>query len=301
MADLEGRRAGLRADARRTAPPVAAPAASQDLIARLQLDGTFSSVNDAAARLLGWAPATLLGRRLTDLAHPDDRSIVAVRLEHAGADAGHAQTVAFRGRRVDGGWAHLETRIEPERDAGGRVVGLASATRDVTARREAERRAHARLREEAAIGRVAAAVARRAGAEELCAIAAGESATMVGADCGVIFVAGPGGVLRRLAAGGPDDAPAAADAPADVPLDAGTPLARAFALATPCPPLAYAELPGPVAAALAAGWHAGAARQQRRGGRAVGVVGVLAREEGVLAPACHPAASAAATGPGSSA
>jgi PAS domain S-box-containing protein len=289
MADLEGTRARLRAGGTRADPAGAAAAESPDLIARLELDGTFSRVNDAAARLLGWTPATLLGRRLTDLAHPDDRSIVAVRLEHAGAGGGHGQTVAFRGRRVDGGWAHLETRIEPERDADGRVVGLASATRDVTARREAERRAHARLREEAALGRAAAAVARGAGAEELCAIAATEAATMLGADCGVVFLLGPGRSLRRVAAGGPDDAPAAVDAPADVPLDAETPLARAFATAEPCPPLAYATLPGPTAAELARSWHSGAAAPLVADGRPVGVIGVLARDDEVLEPGCEAA------------
>jgi GGDEF domain-containing protein len=112
---------------------------------------------------------------------------------------------------------------------------------------------------------------------------------MLGADCGVVFTLDPGGTLRRVAAGGPEDAPAAVDAPAEVPLDAESPLARAFTTGAPCPPLAYAALGGPIAARLARSWHAGAAAPLIADGRPVGVVGVLARDGEVLEPGCEAA------------
>jgi len=308
MDDLEGTRARLRSAPRRGQPPETLLAESPDLIAWLEVDGIFSRVGDAAERLLGWRPETLLGRRLVDLAHPDDRPIVSVRLELAAAGENRAQTVAFRGRRVDGGWTYLETTLRPERDADGRVTGLASVTRDVSARRDAERRAHGRLREEAALGRVGAAIANGADAAELCAIGATEAALLLGADCGMVFRATGGGALERLAQAGPEGPAEPPEPLPEVPVDADTPVARAFRSGVPCPPVAYGALPGDHAAHLARRWHSGVAAPLILGGRPAGVVAGLAREEGVLEPGCEEAlarladllATGGATRPGGS-
>lgn len=53
---------------------------SQDMLCTLDAEGRFVEANDAWYQFLGYRPADLVGRRLIDLTHPDDR-------EHALAEA----------------------------------------------------------------------------------------------------------------------------------------------------------------------------------------------------------------------
>jgi PAS domain S-box-containing protein len=99
--------------------------------------------------LLGYTPDELIGRSGRELVHPED--LPAVRAFHIALlqqrDA--ATTAAYRLRRKDGTYLWLETTSRAVRDAQtGAFVEFQSASRDITARQQAEaalQRANAEL------------------------------------------------------------------------------------------------------------------------------------------------------------
>ena len=108
---------------------------SIDLLATLDGAGRFTDVNPAAARILGWSRAELLGTRAADLLHPDDRERTLA-LNEGNADT-MPDVVEFenRYRCKDGGyrWLQWNARLQS-----GTWFAVA---RDVTDRRQLEERA----------------------------------------------------------------------------------------------------------------------------------------------------------------
>lgn len=105
---------------------------ASDMISRHDLDGAFLYVSAACRPLLGYEPDELLGRQVRDLVAPADHEV----LKHGRrrlAVSGQA-TDELRMVHRDGGVVWVEQRV--------RLVGdeAHSTVRDVTARREAERR-----------------------------------------------------------------------------------------------------------------------------------------------------------------
>jgi PAS domain S-box-containing protein len=110
-----------------------------DIIARLSLEGVYRYVSPACQALLGYTPDELIGRSSRELVHPED--LPAVRAFHIAllqqCDA--ATTTAYRLRRKDGTYLWLETTSRAVRDAQtGAFVEFQSASRDITARQQAE-------------------------------------------------------------------------------------------------------------------------------------------------------------------
>ncbi|PWC53996.1 hypothetical protein TSO221_09380 [Azospirillum sp. TSO22-1] len=106
----------------------------------LSRDGRFVFVGDNVRKVFGHAPEEMVGRPLTDFAHPADRAALAERLAfRAASPLGSAGTSTFRMRDSGGGWRHVEATgcnllDDPE------VQGMVGNIRDVTERVEAERR-----------------------------------------------------------------------------------------------------------------------------------------------------------------
>ena len=73
---------------------------SQQLLAVCGPDGTIRRVNDAWRRLLHYAPADLVGRRLIELVHPGDRPGTRLHLQHIESD--RATTFENRCAAADG-------------------------------------------------------------------------------------------------------------------------------------------------------------------------------------------------------
>ena len=69
----------------------------------------------ASDRVLGWAPSDIVGRRLIDFVHPDDRAYVSHALTPLGSAAGAAD-LEYRVERVGGGWRWVA-------DAASTIVG----------------------------------------------------------------------------------------------------------------------------------------------------------------------------------
>lgn len=110
-------------------------ARSSDAAVVLGDGGAVSFVSPAALRLFGWSEGSLLGRPLWELAHPDDRGLVAAHVRDLPRSGERVETIEFRLSGGDGGefrWVEaLLTNLLDDPAVSGVVCNL----RDVTARR----------------------------------------------------------------------------------------------------------------------------------------------------------------------
>jgi two-component system, cell cycle sensor histidine kinase and response regulator CckA len=137
---------------------------SLDIIVLLDAEGRITFVSEAAERLMGFAPAELVGRISFDLLHPEDRAPTLAALQASLASPGEPRSVEFRFAAKGGGWVPLEA-VGVNRIDDPVVRALVLNVRDV---RERQRAAEERRRLEAqllqamkmeAIGRLAGGVA----------------------------------------------------------------------------------------------------------------------------------------------
>ena len=129
---------------------------STDLISRHTPAGRFLYVSPASGDLLGMAPEDLLGRRMRDLAHPDD---VATLVGAAAAVVHGAERpeVTLRLRHRDGSWVRVESVLSALTSEDG-TIEVQAHTRDITDRqaRESDLQQASRLE---ALGRLSAGLA----------------------------------------------------------------------------------------------------------------------------------------------
>jgi PAS domain S-box-containing protein len=110
---------------------------SQDKIALIDEDGTFTYVNAAAKRMLGFEPDELIGRNAFEFIHPDDIEEVRRGFEQTiQRDTATEVTTEYRYRTKAGGWVWLESRMSVLTDD--KLDGYVISSRDVTDRVEAE-------------------------------------------------------------------------------------------------------------------------------------------------------------------
>jgi len=112
---------------------------SDDAVIGQTLDGRIASWNRGAERLYGYTPAEVVGQPVAVLVpadHPDEAPALLERLRR-GESVEHFETQRVRkdGSRVD-----VSLTISPVRDADGRVIGASKIARDITARKEDDRR-----------------------------------------------------------------------------------------------------------------------------------------------------------------
>lgn len=107
-----------------------------DMISIQTLEGDLVYVSPSAERMLGFAPDALIGQRLEDVIHPDDRAMVT-RAHQAHATAvGEAVTVSYRARRADQDWLWVESISRSIPDASGAPHQVVASTRDISGRRQ---------------------------------------------------------------------------------------------------------------------------------------------------------------------
>ena len=112
--------------------------ASDDAMINKTIDGVILSWNGAAERMYGYSASEVVGRGMSILApaeHPDE---IAGLLERV--SSGEVVRVETERVRRDGTRLNVALTISPIRDETGRVVGASTTARDITERREAERR-----------------------------------------------------------------------------------------------------------------------------------------------------------------
>jgi len=113
---------------------------SDDAIFSCNIDSVVTSWNPAAESMYGYKAAEAIGESVVKLIVPDDRvNEVDGLLEHIrkGESIGHFETV-----RKDsyGTLFDVDMTISPIRNTQGQIVGVSTIARDISARKEAERR-----------------------------------------------------------------------------------------------------------------------------------------------------------------
>jgi PAS domain S-box-containing protein len=112
---------------------------SDDAIIGKSLDGTITSWNRGAERLYGYRAEEIVGRPLSLLVppeHPDELPALMERVRR-GEYIEHFETERVR---KDGSRVEVSLSISPIRDARGAIIGASKIARDITARRQEERR-----------------------------------------------------------------------------------------------------------------------------------------------------------------
>lgn len=112
---------------------------SDDAIIGQSLDGRITSWNRGAQRLYGYTPDEIVGQPLSVLVppeHPDELPDIIERVNR-GEYIDHFETVRVRkdGTRVD-----VSLTISPIRNKEGEIIGASKIARDITARKEEDRR-----------------------------------------------------------------------------------------------------------------------------------------------------------------
>lgn len=111
---------------------------AQDKIALLDADGSFTYVNDAAERILGYEPDALIGTTTFDYIHPDDVDAVREQFTETIESAEYtANSMEYRFRAADDSWVWLESQLSNVTDD--RLAGYVVSSRDITDRVAAER------------------------------------------------------------------------------------------------------------------------------------------------------------------
>jgi diguanylate cyclase (GGDEF)-like protein/PAS domain S-box-containing protein len=108
-----------------------------DLITVIEADGTITYQSPSVQQVLGRTASEMVGRKLTELTHPDDVHSVASFITDAMKLAGAATSAAARLRAKDGTWVHVEVVGADHRDDPA-IRGLVLNIRDVHERQALE-------------------------------------------------------------------------------------------------------------------------------------------------------------------
>ena len=110
---------------------------SSDLISRHDADGTFLYASPASRALIGYEPHELVGMRLVDLVHPDDKH--QVQLDNRHLATREQVTITCRVRHAKGQWVWIEASARNLYDeATGERKQVICVTRDITERKRTE-------------------------------------------------------------------------------------------------------------------------------------------------------------------
>jgi len=112
-------------------------------VARLDPQGRFIYLSEAAHAILGRNPAELVGTQALELVHPADRREAASRLRGVGASPDSEQRMLFRIRRADSSYVWLQAggRLLTDPETGDPSIAMVAfeATERIEAERQRER------------------------------------------------------------------------------------------------------------------------------------------------------------------
>ena len=112
---------------------------SQDAIISKDVDGIITSWNSGAERLFGYTAEEAIGRPVTMLIPPDriDEEPGIIARIRRGERIDHYDTVR---RRKDGSAIDVSLTVSPIKDSSGTIIGASKIGRDITDRKQAEKR-----------------------------------------------------------------------------------------------------------------------------------------------------------------
>src|SRR5262249_15808349 len=117
---------------------------SEDAIVGKDLEGIVTSWNRGAEKTFGYSASEMIGQSITQLI-PDDRKqeeTEILRRIRRGENARHFETERLK---KDGARIFVSAAVSPIKDSSGEIVGASKVARDITERKQAEKR----LREQA--------------------------------------------------------------------------------------------------------------------------------------------------------
>jgi PAS domain S-box-containing protein len=143
---------------------------SDDAIVSKNLDGIITSWNPGAQRLFGYTESEMLGKPLTTVIPPDrlheEREILQRIVR--GEVTQHFETVRVR---KDGEAIDVSVTISPLRSAAGELIGASKIARDITERRQADRKLRAQLAKLDLLGRTTRAIGARLDVKSILQVA----------------------------------------------------------------------------------------------------------------------------------
>lgn len=114
---------------------------STDTLVRGDLDGVRLYISPAVRTLLGYEPEELVGRKASEIVHPDDAAKFGTMMQDLKAGRIDFSMIEQRQRHKDGSWVWQEAFIKVTRDgASGRPDGYVVSVRDISRRKEIESR-----------------------------------------------------------------------------------------------------------------------------------------------------------------
>ena len=114
---------------------------SDDIIVSKALDGVITSWNRGAERILGYTAEEVVGKHVSMLMPPENRSRTPSGSSAGSAAARRSSTTRRGGVTKDGTVIDVSLTVSPIRDAEGRIIGASKIGRDITQQKliEAER------------------------------------------------------------------------------------------------------------------------------------------------------------------
>lgn len=107
-------------------------------------------ISPSVREVLGYEPACLLNKGAFDIVHPDDVDR-AMEVTSLLISTGQPASLEYRGKRRDGQYVWLESKLNPIIDGNNRVTGILTAVRDISQRKAFEESLHlAKVRAEEA-------------------------------------------------------------------------------------------------------------------------------------------------------
>lgn len=122
---------------------------AHDLIVETTFDGKFLYASSNHKEILGYEPEELLGTRVFDLMHPEDRPAVLSEFMK-GVESFSTGRAVFRYRHKNGEWRWFESTGKPFRTPAGEIRGIVD-TREITERIKKEEQIKQSLKEKEAL------------------------------------------------------------------------------------------------------------------------------------------------------